>query len=604
MIREDVHYIYMNRAQQYAHNIGARDTRIVASRRTGKTVSIADKISGCVMSMPRSSGIFLGNSEKQLKTRTVPAMLEALEKFVGWKVGRDVFWGRPPKKLNIPEPFIAPKDWSNVISFFNGTIIYLVSLEVVGSANSITCNFIIADEARFLKKKKLDTDVMPTLSGIPGSSAPNNPHYKSTYFVSDAALTMSTAWMEAEEEKMNLNVFDENGNEILSPSGSSMTYFELRVEIEKLVQMYKQNDILYRKGAISETAYNRSRVLLSDALSRMRCRAFNFCKFSTLDNLDIVGIDYIKRMKRELPPLIFAISIMNMSRVKVSTGFYANFRREKHCYTSSNISTLENAVKSLSGETIISGRKKEIIYEGYDYERFRKPDCSTDGDIDPNQSLKIALDYNTNINWIVTGQVQEFHGESCATTLKSMFVKYDAKLRELLKAWDAYYTPHRKRCNEVVFYYNNTGKQGSYATNAPRFYEIVVDELTSYGWKVTPVYMGQGMSHPEKYQMINDGFTGAVNLRTGKKYLLPMFNEENNDDLLTSIENADVENGYRGFRKDKREEKRPEKEDGSNPLEWRTDGSDAWDDLYIGMNFYPEGGGVYFGCSVGFTRSH
>lgn len=603
MTREDINYIYMNRAQQYAHNIGARDTRIVASRRTGKTVSIADKISACVISMPRSSGIFLGNSEKQLKTRTVPAMLEALEKFVGWKVGRDVFWGQPPKKLNIPSPFIAPKDWSNVISFFNGTIIYLVSLEVIGSANSITSNFIIADEARFLKKKKLDADVLPTLSGIPGSSPPDNPHFLSTYFVSDAALTMSTAWMEAEEEKMNLTVYDSSGRELLNEQGKSITYYQLREKIEVLVEMYKQNDTLYRNGSIPETQYQRARVLLTDTLNRMRCRAFNFKKFSTFDNLDIVGIDYIKKMKRELPPLVFAISIMNMTRVKTSTGFYANFRRDIHCYTSSNIRTLDTAHTDLKGETLISGRKKQITYEGYDYARFHKPDCRTDGDIDPTQTLRIALDYNSNINWLVTGQIQERRNVECAVTLKSMYVKYDSKLRELLQAWNKYYTPHRNRCNEVVFYYNNTGKQGSYALNTPRFYEIVIDELTTYGWKVTPVYMGQGMGHAEKYQMINDGFQGAVNMRTGKPYLLPLFNEENNDDLLTSIENADVENGYRGFRKDKREEKRPEKEDGSNPLEWRTDGSDAWDDLYIGMNYYPNGSAIYYGCSVGMIRS-
>lgn len=602
MIKEDVEYIYMNRAQQYAHNIGARDTRIVASRRTGKTVSIADKISCCVMSMPRAAGIFLGNSEKQLKTRTVPAMLEALEKFVGWKVGRDVWWGRPPKKANVPDPFIMPKDWSNVISFFNGTVIYLVSLEVVGSANSLTVNFIIADEARFLKKKKLDADVMPTLSGIPGSSEPNNPHFKSTYFVSDAALTLSTAWMEAEGDKMQLEVFDESGQPLFNEKGMKMTYHELRTKIEVLVKMYKTNDALYRKGEITESSYNRARIVLTDTLNRLRCRAFNFCKFSTLDNLDIVGIDYIKRMKRELPPLVFAISIMNMTRTKTNTGFYANFRRDVHCYTSSNVLMLNNAFGSQTGEIFIGGQRKEVIYEGYDFARFAKSNCSTDGDIDRSKPLLIALDYNSNINWIVTGQIQERRGMECLMTLKSLFVKYDEKLRELLKAWDKYFTPHKERCKKVIFYYNNTGKQGSYATTAPRFYQIVIDELTSYGWDVTSVYMGQGMAHEEKYMMINDGFTGAPAMKSGKTYLFPLFNEENNDELLTSIENAEVENGYRGFRKDKREEKRPEKEDGSNPLEWRTDGSDAWDDLYIGANFYPDGYGIFYGCAVGATR--
>jgi hypothetical protein len=44
--------------------------------------------------------------------------------------------------------------------------------------------------------------------------------------------------------------------------------------------------------------------------------------------------------------------------------------------------------------------------------------------------------------------------------------------------------------------------------------------------------------------------------------------------------------GKYGFEKDKSGEKLSESED--DPLELRTDGTDAWDDLFIGLNFFPQ----------------
>lgn len=159
--------VYMNPLQQTMYYAGARDNRLLAARRFGKTDgSLGPQTGRVVQSMPQGAGIWMGNSTKQLLTRTVPATFAAIERFWGLQEGRDFWWGQPPKKLGIPRPIIKPKDWSRCISFYNGFVWHLVSLEVRGSANSLTVNYLMGDECRFMSKAKIDAEVMPTLSGI------------------------------------------------------------------------------------------------------------------------------------------------------------------------------------------------------------------------------------------------------------------------------------------------------------------------------------------------------------------------------------------------------------------------------------------------------
>ena len=71
----------------------------------------------------------------------------------------------------------------------------------------------------------------------------------------------------------------------------------------------------------------------------------------------------------------------------------------------------------------------------------------------------------------------------------------------------------------------------------------------------------------------------------GKQRLMPFFNRQNNDDLILAIQTAGVVRGRNGFRKDKGGEKLDETEE--NLLEHRTDGTDAFDTLYIGAEKFP-----------------
>lgn len=158
-------------------------------------------------------------------------------------------------------------------------------------------------------------------------------------------------------------------------------------------------------------------------------------------------------------------------------------------------------------------------------------------------------------------------------TLKSFWVKYERKLEALVDDFCEYYAYYPNK--DVVFYYDNTALGGNYAVNDQDFAWVVIHRLEKNGWAVTPAYIGQAMNHADKHLLINRGFAG-------QNRLTPYFNEQNNEDLLVSIRTAGVYNG----KKDKRGEKLAETEE--DRLEARTDGSDAWDTLYIGCERFPQ----------------
>ena len=77
---------------------------------------------------------------------------------------------------------------------------------------------------------------------------------------------------------------------------------------------------------------------------------------------------------------------------------------------------------------------------------------------------------------------------------------------------------------------------------------------------------------------------------------MPYFNSLNNDDLILVIQGIGVYRERNSFRKkSKSTEKNPESEE--DLLEHRTDGTDAFDTLYIGCEKFPQHD--FYGYSVG-----
>ena len=326
----------------------------------------------------------------------------------------------------------------------------------------------------------------------------------------------------------------------------------------------------------------RSKKFQDDYLRELRRSAFVVRRASTLENVDVLGEEYIRQMKRDLPPYTFMVSILNVKIKKSNDGFYSNLDIDHvHGYIPDEIDPLSQANFRTEKATGIIGGKK-ITSESYQpdlKELSERNDCRMDADCVNDLPLYLAFDYNANINTLVVGQVYQRDGVEAVNVIKSFYVKNERKLRELVDDFSHYYAPKRAINRDVVYFYDATAKQGaSYALTDERFYQAVIKELERNGWNVTAIDMGVPEKHEVKHRIINNALAGI-------EYPAIRINQTQNPDLIIAMQLCEVSIGYQGFRKDKSQEKKAETED-NLPLQQRTDFTDAFDSLYLGCKFW------------------
>lgn len=647
------HTIYLNKFQQQSLYMAAKDERVIAARRLGKTDGlVAPYVWMASNSMPGMLGAWVAVSRQQGFGKTIPGTMSAMERMFGFVQGVHFGWGRPPKHCQ--ESIFKPKSYDNIIWFANGAQWVLISLSQTASANSYTFSAMVGDEARFFPYKKVTDELMPALSGQThplGNVAftDYNPLYKSTRFLSDASLTTKGSWLEREEEKLDLTVeagkfkgktyrwvqeqLEDYANKVIyyndllynarkSGHGVHVVYPEqrqiYRAVALKMIKHEGRFKILPNHGEkltknMVDMAVNYKLVSAEDAeiifdheylitpeqdyemqmfdkskkfeekyLRELRRSAFVVRRASTLDNVDILGEDYIRQMKRDLPTYTFMVSILNIKIQKSNDGFYSNLDIERvHGYIPDEIDPLSQATWNTKKATgIVDGKK--VTAESYQpdlQELSERNDCRMDSDCVMEKPLYIAFDYNANLNTMVVGQVYQRDGVEAVNVIKSFYVKNERKLRELVSDFSKYYAPKRAICRDVTYFYDATAKQGaSYAITDERFYTAVIKELRQNGWNVTPVDMGVPERHEVKHKVINDCLAGI-------SYPAIRINQTNNADLIIALQLCEVSIGYQGFKKDKSQEKKGETED-NLPLQQRTDFTDAFDSLFLGCKYF------------------
>ena len=523
--------IYFNKPQRLTQLIGANTTVIVAGRRTGKTDSIAAPfVLRNMQRMPGSTGGIVVPTFKHGLTNTLPGLLAAWKRWgyingVHYVVGK-----KPPKSFKLP--ITEPNDYEHVISFYNGSVAIIISQDRPGSSNSLTLSWLLVDEAKFINYDKLKDETLPANGGIKSYFGKHSFNH-SIMILSDMPQTKKGSWFLHYREKMD--------SELISTIEA--TVYEIWRIKERIRQMRQQRQPI--------PAYLKSRLRnLDRSLNQMRSVAVYYKEYSSIENLQLLGENYIKQMKRDLTPLTFQTSILCKRIGIAKDGFYSSMR-EGHKYDANDNQYLDSL--------------------GYDYD-FSSLNSLADKDVDPNGPICIGMDYNANINWIVCGQPKDRR----LNVIKSFYVKFERKLPALVEDFCRYYSEHRNKT--VVFYYDATALGSNYAVNEQDFRWVIVHEFERHGWRVEPIYLGNPMRHDEKYLLINQGFAG-------KQRLMPFFNRSNNEDLILAIQAAGVFRGRNGFRKDKGGEKLAESEE--DLLEHRTDGTDAFDTLYIGAEKFP-----------------
>ncbi len=523
--------VYFNKPQRLTQLIGANTTVIVAGRRTGKTDSIAAPfVLRNMQRMPGSTGGIVVPTFKHGLTNTIPGLFAAWKRW-GFIEGIHYVVGRKPPK-SFRQPIIDPKDYEHVISFYNGSVAVIISQDRPGSSNSLTLSWLLVDEAKFIDYAKLK-DETHTANGGKKSHFGKHSFNHSIMILSDMPQTQKGSWFLHYRDKMDVELI----------KTIEATVYEIWRTKERIRSLNAKGATVpdYLKGYLRR---------LDRDLNKMRSVAVYYREYSSIENLQLLGENYIKQMKRDLTPLTFQTSILCQRIGIAKDGFYSSMR-EGHKYDANDNQYLDTL--------------------GYDYD-FSTLDARADKDVDPDAPICIGMDYNANINWIVAGQPRDRR----LNVIKSFYVKFDRKIPALVEDFCRYYAEHRNKT--VVYYYDATALGSNYAVNDQDFHYNVVKEFERHGWRIESVYLGNPMHHDEKYLLINNAFAG-------KQRLMPFFNRSNNEDLILAIQSAGVSNGRNGFRKDKSGEKLAESEE--DLLEHRTDGTDAFDTLYIGAEKFP-----------------
>ena len=523
--------VYFNKPQRLTQLIGANTTVIVAGRRTGKTDSIAAPfVLRNMQRMPGSTGGIVVPTFKHGLTNTIPGLLAAWKRW-GYIEGIHYVVGRKPPK-SFRQPIIDPKDYEHVISFYNGSVAVIISQDRPGSSNSLTLSWLLVDEAKFIDYAKLKDETLPANGGIKSHFGKHSFNH-SIMILSDMPQTQKGSWFLHYRDKMDPEL-------IATIEATVYEIWRIKERIRALNASGKPVPP-YLKGYLRR---------LDRDLNKMRSVAVYYREYSSIENLQLLGENYIKQMKRDLTPLTFQTSILCQRIGIAKDGFYSSMR-EGHKYDANDNQYLDTL--------------------GYDYD-FSRLDSRADKDVDPDAPICIGMDYNANINWIVAGQPRDRR----LNVIKSFYVKFERKIPALVQDFCRYYAEHRNKT--VVYYFDATALGSNYAVNEQDFRWVVVHEFERQGWRVETVYLGNPMRHDEKYLLINQGFAG-------KQRLMPFFNRSNNEDLILAVQSAGVSRGRNGFHKDKSGEKLAESEE--DLLEHRTDGSDAFDTLYIGCEKFP-----------------
>ena len=526
--QEPIFEQYLNDGQAYMLIMNPRDLVAECGRGFGKGLVQAGRILTAAQLMEGSCGAAVCPSVKRGLTNIVPSWMVHWE---NWGLRRDrhyIVGKKPWKALGWKKPVFEPANWENTIAFYNGSVLNLVSQDRSGTSNSLSLDYVVLDEAKLLDYEQLKDETFQANRGNQMYFGKCYMHHGMT-ITSDTAMTKKGSWYFRYEKEMDSGL-------VRVIEGLVNHLWVLRQKLKK----HPERAIYYEQKIRKE----------EEQLNFFRSKCLLYCKYSSITNLAVLGKEFVRRMKRELPLLTFMTSIM-CKRVGISPdGFYGGMREAVNIYTAPN--------------------NKVLVLEAAGQDGGIPDDCRTDGDLEPDKPIIIAFDANALINWLVCGQVGD---DGRLRVLKSFFVKYDRKLEELCEDFMAYYLHHRR--HQVIFYYDATFLGQEYASSKGQSFATIVKSMfRRHQWTVREKYIGKPMEHVRKNELINRMFQGRARHQV-------LINRDNNSDLLISIQSAGVLNG----KKDKSGEKLAETEE--DRLEARTDGSDAFDTLCIGVERFP-----------------
>ena len=534
---------FFNKAQNDAMAISANNEYYIASRGTGKSEGIdARAILQNVWSMPGSTGALLSPTYSKAWGNTLPAICHALSSW-GYVEGIHYYVGRrapADKNFKLPKRMPLRDAWQNCFHFWNGTIMVVLSFNQGMSANSMSLDWIIGPEAKFLSYDKIKSEVNPANRGNKQYFNDSPFHHRVTYST-DMPTSKMGKWILDKEKEMDKSHINFIRN--LYAKKKQFEKWPEQTEYSKRQIAELEEDLAIARK------FQRPKIPMK---GKDKEYTVYYAEYDIFDNMEVVGKDYIWQMQRDSPALIWRTAFLNERLFRVPNGFYSALD-DDHFYLPADNGKMQNM--------------------GTDWKKLTTAGCLADGDIDFKKPLYIGCDSNAAISTVCVGQVDSDSRQ--LRTIKSFYIKTPGKLQDVVQLFCDYYSPMIKK--EVIFYYDHTFTWSTGTTN-DSYRDTVIAVLQKNRFNVTDVYIGQSPGHDWKHLQIDKALKGDPEMLT------PRFNMINNEFLKIAMEQTGIRQGKNGFEKDKTPEHNADTADA--PDEHKTHVTDAWDTLWLGCNFY------------------
>ena len=522
--------IFVNRAQLPGIILHPKTYVEVHGRGTGKSYDVGFFIDYCVRHMPKSVIALTGKTYGQLLTRTLPSTFKLLaslgyQKDVNFVVGK-----KPP--ANFHNSYEELNKFDNIISFSNGTRIAMISQTEKGSGRGANTDYEIVDEACIIDKQQYDYEVGPTNRGNLEHFGPKSanpcPLHHGTLFATSMPVTSSGRWVldyaKYYETEAGINIFSV-WNKIVN----------LQLE---LLDIYDPQPFRQCWNEISRLKQKIRPFVSKDNVLFTLANAF--------DNIEMLGMSYMRDNRRKLPNLIFLTEIMNYLFDKVEDCFYAiNEQKQVYYNDTDEASLLQRAAD-----------------DDFALAATSDPTSLYDRDCNPTLPLEIVPDWGSAISLFCVCQERNYDYVNNQTTkqpvqnfINEFFVKPDNSknvlIKELCGNFASYYRYHQ---NKTLYYYCDRygDHRNPNVVNSKSFNAQAVELLTQAGWKVIE-RRHPGMEPPQSDKYL---LWGMVLREDNPAMPLVRFNGNRCHYTLVSMNNATYVNVDGKLEKNKNSERK------------------------------------------------
>lgn len=430
--------------------IRANNTYFLAGRGGFKTtMGIKYYVIDTVTELPRSTGIIVGPSYEHLGDNTLNPLFNSLNED-GFEPGIH-YVARTAPPSNWEKPLIrvdSAKKYDHMISWWNGTNHFLISLAKQGSANGISAQHGVFDELKLMDERTLIDVVYPVFRGNEKAIVEEDGHPNFGMKFIDSPLFMSKFFATdklADPAKINWIL---KKRELNNPKKLDII-LSLQLALNDLKEKYNH------AGINNKSKLSTDIKAIEVRLAKLRANTTFYVESDHTHTQQILGerwyqdkVRSLANNKREL-----AIAIENKDPDKPENGFYPDFDKVLHVHTHPSYNS--------------------------------------------NQPLIIAPDYQHSVSPIPIAQIGRLPGKDKEMLLyiDEVYTLAPQGLEDAINELCSRYAAHNRKT--VYYIYDHTAK--GKRNDAERFNEIVLRAFHRHSWRVVEIYTGKAPNHYEKY---------------------------------------------------------------------------------------------------------